>query len=172
MCDSRSTGARAPVQACRCTSMRADRPGGGEQGLRLGVRADDTGRSGSAALRPARHAQTVPDDKHLDCGPGALAPPLWRRRHVLHHHTGRKPRLRERGACTVGRLRSCPKVVRSHASQSFYVDTMEEDGRRVERLFRDAASLGIAIQARMPWRPRWRAGLTLALVAAATLREP
>ncbi len=35
----------------------------------------------------------------------------------------------------------------SHA-QSFYVDTMEEDGRRVERLFRDAAALGIAIQAR------------------------
>ena len=54
-----------------------------------------------------------------------------------------------------------PKAVHSHASQSFYVDTMEEDGRRVERLFRDAASLGIAIQVRAPWRPRWRACLTL-----------
>ena len=52
----------------------------------------------------------------------------------------------------------------SHALQSFYVDTMEEDGRRVERLFRDAASLGIAIQARVQLRPRWRAGLTLALL--------
>jgi hypothetical protein len=42
--------------------------------------------------------------------------------------------------------RACQPSLRR--SQSFYVDTMEEDGRRVERLFRDAASLGIAIQAR------------------------
>jgi len=30
----------------------------------------------------------------------------------------------------------------------FYVDNMEEDGLRVERLFRDAEALGISIQAR------------------------
>ena len=68
----------------------------------------------------------------------------------------------EVSASSVTAASSPPKAVPSHASQSFYVDTMEEDGRRVERLFRDAASLGIAIEARAPWRPRWRAPLTLA----------
>ena len=38
---------------------------------------------------------------------------------------------------------------------------MEEDGRRVERLFRDAASLGIAIEVRAPWRLRLRPCLCL-----------
>ena len=32
--------------------------------------------------------------------------------------------------------------------QSFYVGTMEEDGRRVEHLFRNAATLGIPVEVR------------------------
>mmetsp|Transcript_43864 Transcript_43864/g.73040 ORF Transcript_43864/g.73040 Transcript_43864/m.73040 type:complete len:285 (-) Transcript_43864:166-1020(-) len=34
------------------------------------------------------------------------------------------------------------------AKESFYMDTIQEDGRRVERLFRDAAECGITIQCR------------------------
>ena len=48
------------------------------------------------------------------------------------------------------RARALSTRTPSTRAQSFYVDTMEEDGRRVERLFRDAAALGIAIQARAP----------------------
>ena len=36
----------------------------------------------------------------------------------------------------------------SSAVQSFYVDTMEEDGRRVEQLFRNAETLGIPVEVR------------------------
>lgn len=48
-----------------------------------------------------------------------------------------------------GRTLTPPRgFARARRHQSFYVDTMEEDGRRVERLFKDAAALGILIQAR------------------------
>ncbi len=46
------------------------------------------------------------------------------------------------------RVRRAPASETRTFCQSFYVDNMEEDGQRVERLFREAAALGITIKAR------------------------
>jgi len=38
------------------------------------------------------------------------------------------------------------------ATETFYMENMEEDGRRVERLFHDASNSGIRVEVRVPSR--------------------
>ena len=124
------------------------------QGLRPGVRVDGAPSTWCNAVRSSHHAAPVPDDQRVDHRPGTLAAPLRRGGHLLHRHAGCESGLCPRGAYievdrggNARRIR-CFDPSLSAAVQSFYVDTMEEDGRRVEQLFRNAETLGIPVEVR------------------------